>query len=61
VSERDRSKNFDAPTMLRLRLLDEKHAAVAEFDAKEVQASRELEVLTRRAGSTLGAWCLSRT
>jgi hypothetical protein len=24
VSERDRSKNFDAPTMLRLRLLDEK-------------------------------------
>jgi transposase len=30
---------------------------VAEFDAKEVQASRELEVLTRRAGSTLDELC----
>lgn len=57
LAQRERSTIWDAPTMLRLLLLDEQYAAVSELDAREIQASKELEALTRRAGSTLDELC----
>jgi transposase len=57
LAERDGSKTWDAPTTLRLRLLDEHSAAVAELDAREQRASKELEALTGQAGSTLDPLC----
>jgi hypothetical protein len=48
---------WDPVTALRLRMLDDHTAAIAEFDAREREASRELGELTRRAGSTLGELC----
>jgi transposase len=44
-------------TALRLRLLDDHTAAIAELDAREREASRELGDLTRRVGSTLSELC----
>jgi hypothetical protein len=38
-------------------LLDDHTAAIAELDAHEREASRELGALTRRAGSTLSELC----
>jgi len=57
LSERDRTVTWDPVTALRLRLLDDHAAAIAEFDARERAASRELHHLTRRAGSSLGELC----
>jgi transposase len=47
----------DAPTALRLRLLEDHAAAIAELDGCEREASRELGRLTRAAGSTLVDLC----
>jgi transposase len=57
ISERDRTLTWDQVTSLRLRLLDDHAAAIAELDACEHDASRELRELTSRAGSTLSALC----
>jgi transposase len=54
---RDRTVTWDPVTALRLRLLDEHAAAIAELDAREREASRELAHLVRRAGSTLHELC----
>lgn len=48
---------WDPVTALRLRLLDDHAAAIAELDGRERDASRELQRLTRRAGSTLSELC----
>jgi transposase len=56
-SGRDRTVRWDPVTALRLRLLDEHAAAIAELDAREREASRELAHLVRRAGSTLHELC----
>ncbi len=48
---------WDPVTTLRLRLLDDHTAAIAELDVREREASRELGDLTRRAGSTLNVLC----
>lgn len=48
---------MDAATALRLRLLDDHAAAVADLDAREKEATRELGKLTARAGSTLAELC----
>ena len=48
---------WEPVTGLRLRLLDDHVAAIAELDAREREASRELRRLTRRAGSTLHELC----
>jgi transposase len=55
--DRDRSITWDPVTALRLRLLDDHAAAIAELDAREREASRELADLIRRAGSTLCELC----
>jgi transposase len=51
----DRSGAVDAPTRLRLELPEGYAQAVAELDAKEKQAVKELARLTKAAGSTLDA------
>jgi transposase len=57
LATRDRTVTWDPVTALRLRLLDDHAAAIAELDAREREASRELHHLTRRAGSTLSELC----
>jgi transposase len=57
LSDRDRTVTWDPATALRLRLLDDHATAVAQLDAREREASRELADLTRRAGSTLAELC----
>ncbi len=43
--------------MLRLRFLDQTATAVADLDARDREAARELGVLNRRAGTTLTELC----
>jgi len=57
LGDRDRTVMWDPVTALRLRLLDDHAAAIAELDAREREASRELRRLTRRSGSTLHELC----
>jgi transposase len=57
LAERDRAVTWDPVTTLRLRLLDDHTAAIAELDGREREASRALGDLTRRAGSTLSELC----
>jgi transposase len=57
LSHRDPTVTWDPVTALRLRLLDDHTAAIAELDAREREASRELGDLTRRVGSTLSELC----
>lgn len=57
LAGRDHSLAWDAPTALRLRLLDDHARAIAELDAKEKEAALELGKLTRSAGSTLSDLC----
>ena len=53
----DRDARMDAPTRLRLELLDAYAKEVAELDAKEKQAVKELARLTKTAGSSLDGLC----
>ena len=48
---------WDPTTTLRLQLLDRHHAAIADLDAQDRQATRELGQLAKRAGSTLPTLC----
>jgi transposase len=57
LAGRDRTVAWDPVTALRLRLLDDHAVAIAELDAREREASRELHHLTRRVGSTLHELC----
>jgi transposase len=57
LGHRERTRTWDPVTALRLRLLDDHAAAIAELDAREREASRELHRLTRRVGSTLSELC----
>ena len=57
LADRDRTVAWDAGTALRLRLLDDHAGSIAELDAREREATRELGKLTSKAGSTLGELC----
>ena len=57
LADRDPTVTWDRVTALRLRLLDDHAAAIAELDAREHEASRELHRLTHSAGSTLAELC----
>jgi len=50
-------RQWDPATMLRLRLLDSHQATVAELDAQDREAAKELKELARRAGSSLNELC----
>lgn len=53
----DRSITWDRATELRLRLLEDHAGAVADRDAREREATRELGRLIAHSGSTLGELC----
>lgn len=57
LTTRDHCAAWDAPTELRLRLLDEHAAAVTDLDARDRHAARELHALNDKAGSTLTELC----
>ena len=57
LARRDRSQRFDAPTALRLRLLDRYHQQIGELDTQERQVVAELAALVRASGSTLDELC----
>jgi transposase len=52
-----RRKTLDPATTLRLGLLREAYAAVVALDAREREVTRQLSVLVRASGSTLGQLC----
>ena len=54
LAKRDRSPTWDAPTALRLQLLDGHIAAIAALDAQEQEAAAALAALVQQSGSTLG-------
>jgi transposase len=57
LATRDRSERFDAPTELRLQLLDDAIEELAALEYKERKASRELAGLVKANGSTLDELC----
>jgi transposase len=52
-----RRRRFDAPTALRVRLLHDYRAEIAELDLQEKGITRELRTLVQASGSTLEALC----
>src|SRR5262249_8918891 len=48
---------WDAPTRLRLRLLDEHAHAISELSRREAKVCREMALLLRQSGSTLDQVC----
>ncbi len=57
VAARDRSRSWDAPTALRLQLLDDYADRIRSLDREERQIAKELAFLVQRAGSTLDELC----
>lgn len=57
VVARDRSRSWDAPTALRLQLLDEYAARIEGLDRDERHIAKQLAGLVRRTGSTLDQLC----
>src|ERR1035437_5080580 len=57
LAHRNRRRRYDRPTALRLTLLDDYRTQIARLDDEDQQAPRELAVLVRASGSTLGALC----
>jgi transposase len=53
----DRCQHDDRPTELRLSLLEDYQAQIAQLDRQDRQVTRELAVLVRASGSTLGELC----
>ncbi len=54
---RDRSTRWDGPTELRLQLLDHHAELIANVVKQDKEAARQLDVLVKRRGSTLGELC----
>ncbi len=57
LARRDRTATWDAPTTVRIQLLDDHTAAIAELDAKEKQVTAKLNALVAEAGSSLEELC----
>lgn len=57
LTARDRSAHWDGPTELRLRLLDHHAELIADVVKQDKEAARQLDVLVKRRGSTLGELC----
>ncbi len=54
---RNRRRRYDAPTRLRLQLLDGYRAQIKALDGQERQVLAHLEELVRQSASTLGELC----
>jgi len=57
LARRNRRRRYDAPTRLRLQLLDGYRAQITALDRDEKQVVAELEMLVRQTGSTLPELC----
>jgi transposase len=57
LERRNRRRRYDAPTRLRLQLLDGYRAQIIALDREEKQVVAELETLVRQTGSTLSELC----
>jgi transposase len=57
VAKRNRRRRYDAPTMLRLRMLDDYRAEIARLDRAERDTVRELCLLVAAAHTTLDELC----
>ena len=57
LARRDRNATWDAPTTVRIQLLDDHTAAIAELDAKEKVVTAKLNALVAEAGSSLDELC----
>lgn len=57
LARRNRRRRYDAPTRLRLQLLDGHHAQITALYREEKQIVAELKALVRQSGSTLGELC----
>ncbi len=57
LASRDRRRRYDAPTRLRLQLLDGYRAQINALDGQERQVLTQLEAVVRQSGSTLGELC----
>lgn len=54
LARRNRRRRYDAPTKLRLQLLDAYHAEIKALELEEKQVLAQLKELVDRSGSTLG-------
>jgi transposase len=54
LARRNRRRRYDAPTKLRLQLLDGYRTQIKALDLEEKQVVAQLEELVDRSGSTLG-------
>jgi transposase len=57
LARRNRRRRYDAPTTLRLRMLDAYRAQIAQLDRDEKAAVAQLQTLVRLSASTLGELC----
>jgi transposase len=57
LAARNRRRRYDQPTTLRLKLLDDYRAQIANLDAQDKQVTAELAALVKASGSTLGELC----
>jgi len=57
LERRDRRRRYDAPTTLRLQMLDEYRAQIVALDREEKQVVAELKKLVQASGSTLTELC----
>ena len=57
LARRNRRRRYDAPTRLRLRLLDDYRAQIKTLDSQERQVTAQLQTLVDQSGSTLGELC----
>ena len=57
LARRNRRRRYDAPTKLRLQLLDAYQAQITALDLEEKQVVAQLEALVRENGSTLDQLC----
>lgn len=57
LARRNRRVRCDAPTALRLRMLDDHRAQIARLDAAERDATKQLALLVAAADTTLGELC----
>ena len=57
LARRNRRRRYDAPTRLRLQLLDDYRAQIKALDRQERQVTAQLQALVDQSGSTLGELC----
>ena len=57
LAARNRRRRHDAPTRLRLRMLDDYRTQIAALDVEEKTVVAELDALVKSSGSTLGELC----